>query len=438
MENLPIGIASVVSVLVLLIFGLHIGVALALVGFIGLIIVMGFYPAVITVTSAFYFKIGDYNFVTAPLFVLMGFLAAGGGMSGRLYDTALLWVGKVRGSLGIATVIGCTGFGAVCGSSLVTATVFAKVSAPEMRARGYDKKFAYGVCAAAGMIGMLVPPSVFMVVYGILSGESIGKLLFAGAVPGLLLAVTFSIGILLLAKIKPDWIPPAIQTKVTWGQRLVALKSIWPVLIVAFIIFGGMFGGVFNATEAASVAAFTMVILLVVIKPRTFRTEMANAFAETAKVTAMIFLVIAGAYIFSHLLVITGSSTAIANLILQSDIGIMGIIISIVLMYLMLGCFLDGISMICVTVPLLHPVLVSLGVDGVWYGIVAVLAIEIGVLTPPVGVDVYGAQSVAEPDVSIDDVFLGSTPFFFLALLVLAIVIAFPGISTFLPNFIIT
>ncbi len=242
---LIVGGGVILFLFVLLVLGVHIGIALGMAGFLGLVILLGFQPALSATTSTLYYTVAIYSFIPAPLFVLMGLLAAGGGVSERLYDAASMWIGKFKASLGMATVVGCTGFGAVCGSSMVTAAVFAKVAAPEMRKHGYEKKLAYGICSGSGMIGMLIPPSVLLVIYAIVSGESIGRLLIGGTTHGVMVAITFMAGLVAIGKIKPDWMRTTPLTGITWRRRFGALLSIWPVILVAVVVFGGMFGGGF-------------------------------------------------------------------------------------------------------------------------------------------------------------------------------------------------
>lgn len=432
-----LGFIMIGVLFILLALGVHIALALAVVGFVGMVFIVGFEGALLSGGSNIYYRISDYKLVTIPLFVIMGFLAASGGVSGKLYDAASLWLSKLKSGLGIATVAASTGFGAVCGSSLVTASVFARISAPEMRKRGYDKRLAYGICAASGMIGMLIPPSILLVVYGFLSGESIGKLLIGGITPGILLAISYAVGIELIARLKPNWIRTAAPTGITWARRFSSLIPTWPVLVVAAIIFGGIFWGIFSATEAGSVAAFTMLILVVGVRRRDALGHIKEAFFETIGVSAMIFFILAGASMFGRFLVLSGVTNVATDFIVSLNLNDVSLVIMIVLLYLVMGAFLDSISMLSITIPLLNPIILHLGIDPIWYALVIVLAVEIGLLTPPVGLNVYATAAVAEADVTIEDVFAGSTPFFFLALVTLAIMIAFPALITFLPNLVI-
>jgi tripartite ATP-independent transporter DctM subunit len=429
------GYLGIACLIILLVLGVHIGVALGLVGMFGVASIVGFEAAFFTSAGSIYHKIASFDLVTIPLFIMMGYLASGGGMSKNVFETLGYWVGHIRGGLGIATVASCTAFGTVCGSSLVTAAVFAKMCAPEMRKHGYDGRIAYGICASGGMIGMLIPPSILMVVYGVLAGESIGKLLIAGVVPGLLLMILFSLAIVVTSWARPKLIQKTAGTaKGNWRLRMTSLVKIWQILLVALIIFGGIFGGVFNPTEAGAVATVSLLILMLITKLRQSPGLMKEGFLETGATTAMIFLVMGGAAVFSHFLVLTGITGNLAVYIISLDLSRLTLIWVLAVFYGVLGCFLDSISMLAITIPLFNPVISAMGIDPIYYAVVVVMAIEAGLITPPVGLNVYGAFAVAEKDIRLEDIFLGVVPFFIMCWLAIAILIFWPGLSTFLPS----
>lgn len=434
MEPLVIGIIGIAAFIILLILGVHIGVALAAVGLVGLSVMVGFYPALTWTAMGIYHKVATWALITAPLFIMMGLLASGGGIAERIYESLLLWFGKFRAGLGIATTVGCTAFGAVCGSSMVTASLFAKISAPEMRRQGYDKKIAYGICASAGAIGMLIPPSILIVIYALFSGDSVGKLLIAGIAPGLLLTILFSVTIIFLSKIKPQLIGMAKPVQATWKQKAASLRNFWPIVLVATIIFGGMFGGVFSPTEASAIAVFSLALILFITKGRSSFKVFRKSLLDTVTMSAMIFLVISGAVMFARFLAVTGVSTWVLNTIINLQLDTVPFMIIIVLVHLVLGCLLDSISIVTITVPILTPVVHELGIDPIWYAMVVILAMHVGLITPPVGLDVFGAKAVAEEDVSIEDIFAGVVPFFVSMVFALVILIAFPSLSTILPS----
>jgi C4-dicarboxylate transporter, DctM subunit len=430
MDPIFIGLCGVVLLLLLVGVGIHIGIALAVTGILVMSFIMGFDNAMRMATSSMYFNNASYALVTLPLFVLMGLLGAAGGISKMLYDNLSIWTGKIRGSLGIATIIGCTAFGAVCGSSIVTAAVFAKVSAPEMRRHGYSKKIAYGLCASAGIIGMMIPPSILAVMYGILSGLSVGKLLLGGIGPGLMVAAVFSLWVYCVAVFRPDIIKPVELKKFTWKEKIRTIPSFWPVIVTALIIFGGIFGGIFSATEAAAVATVAILVLLVITKKRDSWIFLKEGLGETAYTSAMIFLTMGGACVFSRCLAITGLSQKVVELILNAHMSNLTFLIIMAIVYLILGCLMDSISMLTITIPILNPVIVPLGLDPYFFAVFVIYVGQIGIITPPFGLSVFTVKAVAEPDVSVEDVFSGSMPYFYALCVGIAILLIFPQIIT--------
>jgi len=443
MDPVIIGLIGVVILFFLLTLGVHIGIALGIAGFIGILIISGFEQAISMNVTSVYHKISNPSLITLPLFILMGYLASGGGISRNLFDSLSLWLGKIRGGLGIASVIGCTAFGTVCGSSVVTTAVFCKICAPEMRRHGYSKSVAYAICASSGSIGMLIPPSIIAIVYGMLSGVSIGKVLMAGVAPGLLWCLFFSLTIILIGKLKPSSIPVSL-TSATWRQRFVSLKLWWPILIVAVCIFGGIYGGVFTPSEAAAVASFvlfTVYVMANILRKRAKDRqksvrELNFLLMDTATTSALIFLVMGSATVFSNFIVLTGIATKVLGLITSWGLSKLGLILLFSFIYLILGCFLDSISMLCITIPVFNPIIEAAGIDPIWYATIVIVSVEVGLITPPVGLNLYAAKGVAEPDVSLEDVISGILPFLAAELLSLILIIAFPRISTFLPAFV--
>jgi len=444
MDPYMLGLMAVIFLFLLLALGVHIGVALALVGFIGCAIITNFNQAISLSVTALYHKISTPALITLPLFVLMGYLASGGGISRNLYDSLSLWLGRVRGGLGIATTFGCTAFGTVCGSSLVTTAVFAKICAPEMRRYGYDKRVAYGICASAGSIGMLIPPSILAIVYAMLTGVSLGKVLMAGVAPGLLWAGFFSLVIVLTGRLRPSMVPLSPVASVTWGVRMKSLILWWPIILVAGVTFGGIYGGVFTPSEAAAVAAFILILVYVFIriavkkgnKRREGWNEMHSILTDTATTSAMVFFVMGCATIFSNFIVLSGLTTQISNFVAAWSLSKLGLVLLFAIIYLILGCFLDSISMLCITVPVFNPIIEAAGIDPLWYATIVITSIEIGLITPPFGLNLFAAKGVAEPDVSLEDIVSGILPFLAAEWLSLVLLFAFPRISTFLPSFV--
>jgi tripartite ATP-independent transporter DctM subunit len=429
-----IGLIGIAALIVLLMLGVHIGVALGFVGLLGTWALAGLEPALWGAMNVFYSQVASYALITVPLFIAMGYLATAGDLSTNIFKTLNDWIGGIRGGVGIATVGSCTLFGTICGSSIVTSSVFAIIAAPEMRRQGYDKSLAYGICASSGLIGMLIPPSILMVVYGILSQDSVGKLLIAGVTPGLVLALFYAMTIYAIATIRPNLVTRSAKRQTPWREKILELRALWPVATVILITFGGIFGGVFSPTEAGAVTCFLVLVLLLLMQKRKAIPHIVTAFKDTAKTSAMIFLIFGGAAIFSQFLVLSGVATRTVQLIIAMDLSVYGFLCMVAVFYMILGCFLDSISMLSITIPLLHPVLGPMGIDPIWYAVIVILAIEIGMLTPPVGLCVYAAKAVAEKDVTLEDIFRGSIPFFVVSLAALVLFILFPPLSTFLPR----
>ncbi len=431
MDPIYIGILGIVFLLVVIGLGIHIGIALGLTGFLGIMMITGFGPAARLAMESMYFTNASYALVTLPLFILMGYLGAGGGISKTLYDGLSKWTGRIKGSLGVATVLGCAGFGAVCGSSIVTAAVFAKVSAPEMVRHGYDKKIAYGICAAGGAIGMLIPPSILAVLYGILTGLSVGKLLLAGIGPGLLLTLLFSVQIVVYAHRHPNPTAEAMAP-VTWKERFATIPSFWPVIVTALIIFGGIFGGVFSPTEAAAFGTVVIFFLLITTRGNQAWGMLRVSLRDTASTSAMVFLTMAGACVFSRYLAITGISEKVVEVILALNLGNFMLMVLLAVVFLALGCLMDSISMMTVMIPIIHPVIMKLGIDPYYFALIFIVATQVGIITPPFGLAVFTVKGVAEAGVTLEEIFIGSMSFFYIMCVSLVIMILFPIIITFL------
>jgi tripartite ATP-independent transporter DctM subunit len=435
-----IGIIGIVLLLVLLIIGVHIAVALMVVAGAGVFAILGFRGGLEVLLSTLFYKVFFIQLVVLPLFILAGLLASHGKLSDDAYNALGLWLGRVKGGLGIATMGGCTFFGTVCGSSLVTASVFAKVAAPHMRRYGYEKKLAYGICCSAGNIGMLIPPSTLIVFYAVLTQESPGRLLIAGIVPGLALFVLLSLGVVIIASLKPNSIRSGTEVAtgsgiITWREKIKSLKLLWPFAVVFLILVGGIFSGFFNVTEAAS---FTILALLIIILATGRSLKgIGKVLADAGAVTAMIFFIIIAAGLFSRFLALTGIGPKMIEWIITLQLSQLGIVIAMCVVYILLGCFLDSSAMLSLTIPVIYPVVKKMGIDPIWFGMSVLVAIHAGTITPPVGLNAYSVKGVAEADVSLEDIFSGVTPFFFLTLLADAFVVAFPRVITFLPNLMI-
>jgi len=432
MDPFIIGIVGVIVLVILLALGVHVAVSLGIVGLAGMMFLIGPDASIYTSATLTFERVSNYALVIVPLYVLMGILAQEGGLSSGAYECLRLWTNRLNGGLGVATVGACTMFGTMCGSSLVTAAVFAQLSAPEMRRMGYEKRFAYGICSSGGVIGMLIPPSVLIVIYGILTHDSIGRLLIGGISPGIMLFIIFCLGIMLMVYFRPT-LASKIEYKPTWRERLASLKLIWGVVLTVVIIFGGIFSGVFSPSEAGAVAC--IVLLIIYLSSTRDRAKgMKVAIYGTAATSAMIFLILIGAGIFSRFLVLSTVAPRLLEAVTHLNLSSVGFLAVVALGYIAMGCFFDSISMLSITIPILHPAAMALGIDPIHFAMVTIVAIEIGLITPPVGLNIYAVKGVAEHDVSLEDLFIGILPFVLMMAFCLVLFIIFPFFSTFLPE----
>jgi len=383
-----------------------------------------------------YSRVANHELTVIPLFVLMGQFAAQGGISQDLYRSARAWFGHYRGGLATATIGGCAAFGAICGSSIATGATMAAFAMPEMRRYGYSGALATGVLAAGGTLGILIPPSVILVIYAILTEQSIGHLFLAAIIPGIIATAGYAIAVMAYVRVYPAAGPAADRE--SWRVRVSSLKAVWPVAAIFLLVIGGIYRGVFTPTEGAAVgAAATGVFSWTVGGMRFEGTKL--AILDTAKITGMIFLVLIGAEFYSSFLALSQLPQALATWIAELGWPPLAILVTIVLIYLMLGCVMDGLAMILVTVPVFLPVMLSLDfglspeATAVWFGILVLTVVEVGLITPPIGINVYVINSMAE-GVPMSDSFKGIVPFFCSDLIRIAIIIALPATTTWLAG----
>ena len=380
----------------------------------------------------------DYGLSVIPLFILMGLFVNKGGMARELYAVSNAFLGHMRGGLAMATVMACGGFSAICGSSLATAATMSKVAMPEMRRFNYSDGLATASIAAGGTLGILIPPSVILVIYGILTETSIGKLFMAGIIPGLM-GILFYLGaVRYTVWRKPDAGPAGVR--VPWPERLVALKSVWAVLLLFFLVIGGLYGIfdfaplnlTFSPTEAAGMGAMGAFIIALARGGLSFKGTF-EVLAETAVTSASLFAVLIGAQIFSNFVNVAGMPEALIGLVTAYDVSPMMVMVMILLVYVVLGCVFESMSMLLLTVPIFFPLVTSLGFDPIWFGIVVVVVVEISLITPPVGLNVFILKGVVG-DVSTGTIFKGVTPFWIADILRLVLIVLLPTIVLFLPN----
>ncbi|MCL4682672.1 MAG: TRAP transporter large permease [Rhodocyclaceae bacterium] len=411
---------------------LPIAFSMALVGFLGFAYVVNVNAALSMVGSVAFETGMSYTLSIVPLFILMGNLVTKAGLSAELYRVSYAFLGHRRGGLSMATILACGGFGAVCGSSLATAATMSKVAMPSMRKYGYSDALAAGSIAAGGTLGILIPPSVVMVIYGILTEQNIGKLFIAGILPGILAVACYLAAVAVTVRIDKKAGPPG--ERVSWHERLVALGDVWGVLILFLVVIGGIYGGIFTPTEAAGIGAGGGLVFLLARQGFDWRM-LRTILVESAVTTGMIFTILIGALIFANFINMTGMPQELTQYAEQFRETPLLVIIAILLIYVALGCVLESMSMILLTVPMFYPLVAHLGYDLIWFGIIVVVVTEISMITPPVGLNVFVLRSVL-PDVPTRTVFRGVMPFIAADVVRLGILVAFPAISLYLTQFV--
>lgn len=431
MNPVYVGLMGCGLLLLLLFLGMPITFVMMLVGFLGISYLSSVDAALPMLADNLYGAVSHYPYTIIPLFVLMGTFASSAGITTELYNTFEKWFRKVPGGLGIATVGACAGFAAVSGSSVAAAAAMGTVALPQMRRFKYDPRLATGVIAAGGTLSFLIPPSLGFVIFGMLTEQSIGKLLIAGILPGTFLSLFYALIVYIKVKLNPGLAPIAPEP-VSWKERLLALKGIWETVLVFVIVMGGIYGGFINPTEAGAVGAFCLFVI-VLLKGRLKFNALVQGLFETVRISCMVIFLVAGANVFSYFLALSTIPTQVSAWIMGLGISKYLVLIIILGIYLMLGCFLDAVSMMVLTLPVIFPIIISLGFDPIWFGVMAVLMMEAGLITPPVGLNVYTLAGIAT-DVPMADIFRGVLPFLFAIFGVVFLIILMPSIATYLPN----
>jgi tripartite ATP-independent transporter DctM subunit len=425
-----VALLGFVSLFVLMLLRVPVGMAMGLVGVTGYSYLVGVGPALKLVGQTSMRTVTDYTFGVIPMFMLMGALVSVSGVSRELFKAANSTIGHLRGGLGVATVLACGGFAAICGSSVATAATFSAVAYPEMRRFNYPQSFATGVIAAGGTLGAMLPPSTVLAVYAILTQQDIGKLFMAGIFPGLLAMAMYVLTIMLIVKLRPGWLPGGEARP--WSERLIDLRAVWAPLALFLFVIGGLYGGFFTPTEAGGVGA-TGAFILGVARRKLNRHNTREALLQATRTAAAVFTVLIGALLFGYFLTITQTPQKLTEFLTGLGVGRYGVLAMIMVMYLVLGCLMDAMAMIILTVPIIFPVIVQLGFDPIWFGIIIVMTVELGLIHPPVGMNVFVIKSVVK-DVSFTTIFKGVLPFVVTDLIRLVILIAFPIIALWLPS----
>lgn len=425
-----VGLIGVAAMVVLLILGVPIAFAMAVTGAVGLWILEGPGPALAHTVLIPWHEGRSFVLVTIPLFVLMGQLVFHTGLATDLYAGIRAWISRVPGGMAITSVMACGAFGAVTGSSIATVATMGAIVMPEMRRYKYHPRLATGSLAASGTLGILIPPSLIFIFYGVMTETSIGALFIAGIVPGILTVAMFSVIILVRCVVTPSLGPPGPGA--TWSERWASTVGLLPILSLFLLVIGGIYGGIFTPTEAAGVGC-TGVLVVAAIGRRLTSQAMSKALEETALVSAMIFAIIVGGYLVARFLAITGITENLVAMLVGLDLGRVPFLLLLVLIYLVLGAMVDVFGMLVLTIPFVMPVVVELGIDPVWFGVFVVMMAELALVTPPIGANVFVMRRTA-PEVSMGDIFMGVLPFVIGELIVIALVIAFPEIALWLPR----
>ncbi len=430
-----IGILGIVIMILMFLTRMPVAYVMATVGFIGFSVVITPSAGLILLSRNVYETFASYDLTTIPLFILMGQLAFNSGISKRLYNAAYKFLGGIRGGLAMATVSACTAFGAVCGSSPATAATMATVGLPEMKRYNYADELATGSVASGGGIGMIMPPSVVLIIYGILTEQSIGALFVAGIFPAFLVTLLFIVCIYIRCRMRPEQGPRA--EKFSWGERFRALLGLVETIIVFVLVIGGIFLGWFTPTEAAAIGCFGVLVIAIIRRQITWEGFVKSLY-ETLRTSCMVMMLIAGAVIFGKFLAVTRIPFEIAGWVSELQISpylVMAVVIGI---YFIGGCFMDALAFVTLTVPIFFPVVMELGYDPIWFGIIIVMVTEMGVITPPVGINVYVvygvAKNVLDTEVPLEAIFKGIFPFLLAVIAGVGILMLFPQIIMFLPN----
>ena len=425
-----IAVGGFVVLFVLMLLRVPVGMAMGLVGVSGYALIAGGGPALKLIGQTSMRTVTDYTFGVIPMFMLMGAFVSVSGVSRELFRAANALIGHLRGGLGMATVLACGGFAAICGSSVATAATFSTVAYPEMRRYGYPQSFSTGVIAAGGTLGAMLPPSTVLAVYAVITQQDIGKLFMAGVLPGLLAMGMYVLTIIAIVALAPKLLPAG--EKKPWSERLAAMKDVWPSLVLFIFVIGGLYGGVFTPTEAGGVGAGGA-FLLGVIRRKLDRAGIRQALLQATRTAAAVFTVLIGALLFGYFLTITQTPQKLTEFLTGLGIGRYGVLALIMVMYLLLGCLMDAMAMIILTVPIIFPVIMQLGFDPIWFGVIIVMTVELGLISPPVGMNVFVIKSVVQ-EVSFTTIFKGVIPFVLTDILRLLILIAFPAIALWLPG----
>ena len=425
-----VAVLGFVVLFALMLLRVPVGMAMGLVGVTGYAYLSGGAPALKLVGQTSMRTVTSYQFGVIPMFLLMGAFVSHSGISRELFRAANTFIGHRRGGLGLATIVSCGGFAAISGSSVATAATFSAVAYPEMRRYGYPQRFATGVIAAGGTLGAMLPPSTVLAVYALITQQDVGKLFQAGILPGLLAMTMYMLTIAVIVRVRPNFLPTV--PKASWDERLAGARDVWAPLLLFVLVIGGLYGGVFTPTEAGGMGA-SGAFLLGMLRGKLGKAEIRASLLQATRTAAAVFTVLIGALLFGYFLTITQVPQKVTVFLTGLGVGTYGVLALIMLMYLVLGCLMDALAMIILTVPIIFPVVTELGFDPIWFGVIIVMTVELGLIHPPVGMNVFVIKSVV-PEVTFSSIFKGVLPFIATDILRLIILIAFPIIALWLPS----
>ena len=430
MDPSYVALLGFVALFTLMLLRFPIGLAMGAVGVLGFAAMTGMDPALKLLAQSPIRTATDVGFAVIPMFLLMGTIASASGMSSELFHAANSFLGHKKGGLGMATIAACAGFAAISGSSVATAATFSAVAYPEMRKFGYPQSFSTGVIAAGGTLGAILPPSLVLAVYSLITQQDVGRLYIAGIVPGLLAVFMYIATITLLGIARPRFLPAGPRS--SWAERFRAVKGVWAITLLFLFVIGGMYGGAFTPTEAAAMGAGGA-FLIAVARGRLSPRQFMECLLRAVRTSAAIFTILIGALLFGYFLTITQTPQHVTEFLTGLGLGRYGVLMVIMAMYLILGCVMDAMAMVILTIPIIFPVITALGFDPIWFGIIIVMTVELGLIHPPVGMNVFVIKSVVR-DVRIGTIFVGVIPFVITDIIRLGILIAFPILSTWLPE----
>jgi tripartite ATP-independent transporter DctM subunit len=430
MNALVIAALAFGLMMALIVLRTPIAVAMIVSGLAGTTAISGWTTALATLKQGPFERATSYTLVVIPLFVLMGYLASQSGLSRSLFQAANVWLGHFRGGLAMATVVGCAGFGAICGSSLATSATMAAVALPEMKRYRYAGTLSTGSVAAGGTLGIMIPPSIIFVLYGIMTEQSIGKLLLAGVIPGIVETVLFCLAIAIETAVYPALGAPGPRASVR--ERLVAVVEVWEVLVLFLIVIGGLYAGLATPVESAAFGVVGALFFGVLKRTLTWH-GLLDALDQTVRTTAMIFLIIIGADLFGYFMALSQLPLAMASWLIHLHVGALGVLWIILILYLILGCVMDELAIILLTVPIFFPMVTQLGFDPIWFGVIIVVTVQIGLVSPPVGLNVFVIAGMAR-DVPMPKIFRGIMPFLAAMIVLLVLLTIWPDLALILPR----